>query len=621
MSYNMNELPNYIQTAGKITVVTALLGVFVFVIAFLLNLGAQELHHVEAQGLATTSVTVLNTPPQWTVDAEEQFESSTTTPTNSSYQVSWTATATDSNAESYYLLICSNGNAPTANASAAPTCGSGATQWAVSSLTNSATQAIAATTTTEIAPFAEENDWYAWVCDSVAVNPRCNASSRQGSGSTASPFNVNKRPVFTAFYDNSPAVPGVTVTFFSTSSDPDTVPANDTVRLFVCSTNSFSTTTGCAASTLASSTLVASDATATYVIPIPTQDQNYDAFGFVVDNHNHLAQGGSQGSNATLTVDNAAPTVNAAQITLNGGTDMALTIESGETTGFTLDFIVTDNNSCDAVGGGVGDEITDYVVSVFRSGVGSTTCNGEVNDYNPNNCYPSGVATTTWNLSCTASTTSCGGPTDTTMEFNCTFPLWYIADPTDGVDQTDTFFFDEDWRAGVSAIDDDAAASPFVQSSTAEIEVLSFLSMALDTLTIPYGELEPGQQTDPLVASTTVRATGNVGIDQLLTGESMCPGYTSAVTCATSSTSTIADHHQVFATSSVTYGFATSSGNTLSSTTQKLLDLNVEKSIATSTQAAGATYWGIHVPITLTLSGSYTGENTFYASLSDPLQW
>ena len=43
MSYNMKELPHYINTAGKITVITALLGVFVFAVAFFLNLGAQEL--------------------------------------------------------------------------------------------------------------------------------------------------------------------------------------------------------------------------------------------------------------------------------------------------------------------------------------------------------------------------------------------------------------------------------------------------------------------------------------------------------------------------------------------------------------------------------------------------
>ena len=149
MSYNMKELPQYINTAGKITVITSLLGVAVFAVVFLLNIGAQEFRQVEAQGLATTSVTVLNTPPQWTIDAQESTPSSTTTPTNSGRVITWRATATDSNAESYYLLICNNGNVPTPNSAAVPACGAGAVRWAVSSFTTSGIQATAATTTTE----------------------------------------------------------------------------------------------------------------------------------------------------------------------------------------------------------------------------------------------------------------------------------------------------------------------------------------------------------------------------------------------------------------------------------------------------------------------------------------
>ena len=621
MSYNMKELPQYIHTAGKITVLTAITGVFVFAVAFLFNLGAQELRHVEAQSnQATTSVTVLNTPPQWTVDAEEEIESSQTYPTNSGSQVSWIATATDSNAENYYLLICSTGDAPTATAGGAPTCDPGGTQWAVSGSVTSGSQARAATTTTEIAPFLEENDWYAWVCDSVAVNPRCNSVSKQGTGTTSSPFNVNKRPSFSVFTDDSPAVPGATVTFTATASDADTVPTNDTVQLIVCSSSAYSTTTNsCDDLTLGTSTLSASNPTVSYQIPIPTQDQDYNAYGFVVDNHGHEAQGGAHGTDSTLTVDNAAPTVNAAQIVLNGGANLSLTQEAGETTGFSLDFIASDNNSCE--NSSSGDEITDYVLSVYRSGIGSSTCDGTAGSYNANNCYPSEVATTTWNLSCTASSTSCTGNTDTTIEYNCTFPLWYIADPTDGIDGTDTLHFAQDWRAAVSAIDDDVATSTFTESSTAGIEVESFLSLTLDTFAIPYGQLEPGQQTDPLSATTTILATGNVGIDELLSGESMCTTYTSSVTCPTSATSTIAESYQVFATSSVTYSAASSSGNKLSSTTPSALDINVLKSTSTSTPEQGVTYWGIHIPISLTLAGAYTGENTFVVTLSDPSEW
>jgi len=620
----MKELPNYINTAGKITVITSLLGVLVFAAVFLLNIGARELSHVEAQGLATTSVTVLNTPPQWTIDAEEQFESSTTTPTNSGSQVSWTATATDSNGEDYYLLICSNGNAPTASSTATPTCGAGAIEWAVSALASSTVQAVAATTTTEA--FAEENDWFAWVCDNVSINPRCNVSPRQGSGTTASPFYVNHRPKFTGFWDTSNAissVPGTTITFHATSSDDDEIDQDDLVKLIVCSTNSFNTTTDtCNAVTLATSTFTLSNPTATYLIPIPTQDQDYNAFGFIIDNHGHESADVAQASDSTLTVANAAPTVSAGQISLNGGLNMILTQPASQTTGFTLQFIAADNNSCQ--NSDEEPEIEDFVLSVYRSGVGTTTCDGTSGSYNPNNCYPSGVATSTWNLSCTPSLASCtfgDDGIDTTMEYNCTFPLWYIADPTDGVDGTDTYYFAEDWRAAVQAIDDNGASSALTQSSAAEIEVESFMSLTLDTFAIPYGQLEPGDQTDPLMASTTIRATGNVGLDELLSGESMCTYYTSAVTCNTNATSTIYESYQVFATSTVSYADATSTGNTLSSTTQKLLDLNVLKSTSTSSPAVGVTYWGIHIPLSLTLAGAYTGENTIMMALSDPSQW
>jgi hypothetical protein len=197
--------------------------------------------------------------------------------------------------------------------------------------------------------------------------------------------------------------------------------------------------------------------------------------------------------------------------------------------------------------------------------------------------------------------------------------LWYIADPT-GATASDTPYFAEDWRAAVSAVDDDGAVGAFTESSIGQ-HVVAFLSMALNTFAIPYGQLEPGDQTDPLTATTTIQATGNVGIDELLSGHSMCINYTSAVTCPTSATSTIAESYQVFATSSISYGTATATGNTLSSTTQKLLDINVAKSLSTTTPAEKATYWGIHIPITLTLAGAYTGENTFYVSASDPSQW
>jgi len=203
------------------------------------------------------------------------------------------------------------------------------------------------------------------------------------------------------------------------------------------------------------------------------------------------------------------------------------------------------------------------------------------------------------------------------MIFDCTFPLWYIADPTDA---STTPFYGTNWVAAVAARDDDGALGVLTAGSIVK-DVASLLAVELDTAAIPYGALEPGERTDPLAATTTMRATGNVGIDQLLTGEAMCITYTSAITCPNSATSTIRESYQVFATSTVTYGTATSAGSTLSSTTQKELEINVLKSTSTSTQTSGVTYWGIEVPVSITLAGSYTGENTFYGKVAEAVDW
>jgi hypothetical protein len=309
--------------------------------------------------------------------------------------------------------------------------------------------------------------------------------------------------------------------------------------------------------------------------------------------------------------------VNPGQVNINGGLDLVLSVPEGQTTGFTLQFELTDNNSCQTATSSA--ELTDYELALFRTTVGTSTCTTASSSYNPNNCYPSEIATTTWNLSCTASSTSCTGPTDTTQIFNCSFPLWYVADPTSG-GATNTVHFATDWSAAIRGIDDDGATSSYTIGTTGR-ELLAFLAYSLDTLAIPYGSLEPGNRTDPLVATTSFSATGNVGLDQRLSGEAMCNTYTTAVKCQPSATSTIPENKQVFATSSITYLSASTSSTTLSSTTQKLFDLNVPKSTSTVVQQSRNTFWGIEVPASITFSGLYTGENTFIGVVSDPSQW
>ncbi len=622
MTYNKQNLPGYVETAGKITILTALTGILIFAFVFILNIGKTEFTKVEAaNGTATTSVTVLNTPPQWRVgyEAREEIPSSTSTPTNSGNAVAWVATADDANNANYYLIVCSTAATPTPAVFAAPTCSAGIT-WGVSTSTVSGQESRTSTTTTEA--FSTSNPWFAWVCDNDSQS-KCNvASTSQGSNATnSSPFIVNHRPVFTGFTNNGPVDPGATIVFSSTSSDPDSGVLSDLVFLVVCGSTSYSTTTNACgnADTVASSTVIGmtSNATTSRVLLSILQDANYNAFPYVYDKFGHSATGSATGVNQTFTVRNVAPTVAGGTISLNGGSDITLAVEAGQTTGFPLSFIIADANSCDAVGGGNADEITGYVASVFRSGLGTTTCNGSAGSYNNNSCYPSGVGTTTWNLVCTASTTTCtaGGQDDTEL-FNCTFPLWFTADPTDGI-ASDTPFFAQKWSAGVAGVDNNNATGSMATTSS-PVELLSYVAISLQTNLIAYDQLEPGQTMANLTASTSVRAVGNTGINEILSGDSMCGTYSPSNPCKVSATSTIPMGQQHFATSAVAYA----SGAVLqASTSSSTLDIRIPKPIFTATSSVGTTYWGIAVPGTITLAGTYTGQNTFFAVRSPTSTW
>lgn len=627
MLYKQSELPKLMNTAGKITILTALTGMMVFVVAFLFDAGTQQLKEVSAQ-TATTTLTVLNTPPQFTLNAYEVIESSTSSPTNSASVIQWRAIGTDTNNSPYFLLICSTNASPTASAgtgigTAPPNCGGGSTRWARSAGTASGVAAIAATTTTEVAPFAEVNNWYAWVCDDVAVNPRCNNVPVQGfSATNSSPFNVNKRPVLTNFFNNGPVNPGGTLTFLSTSTDPDTVGGEDTIKLVVCQTNSYDTNTNtCSANFLASTTVgVTANATAIYTLASIVRDNAYGAFGFIVDQHGHEAAANpiSQG----FTVNNVAPTTLGADIILGGtdglGFDIELTVPAGQTTGNRLSFTLRDANSCVNTTGTLGSEFAGYRASVYRTNIGTTTCNSTAGSFNANNCYPSQALSSTWNLTCTASTTSCTGPTDDSMIYNCTFPLWFIADPTDAGVNTPASLSATTWSAAVAGIDDDAAIGPLVASAS-PVELISFTALDLITAQIPYGALEPGNNSGTLNATTTIRAVGNTALDQEVAGESMCGTFSVSNECRVSATSTVPENQQKFASTSRSYGSVLA--QTLSSTTIKEVELDVDKTRSTSTPNTGVTYWGIAVPSSITLAGAYTGLNTFIAKTAEALDW
>jgi hypothetical protein len=143
------------------------------------------------------------------------------------------------------------------------------------------------------------------------------------------------------------------------------------------------------------------------------------------------------------------------------------------------------------------------------------------------------------------------------------------------------------------------------------------MAFSLNTTTIAYGSLEPGQFTSPLVATTTLNATGNVGLDQTIYGSDMCTTYPGCN--VGSNTSTISIDNQKFATSSVAYGSA--AAFTATSSPGSLLDINILKTTSTSTPQQKTTYWGIQIPITITLSGDYTGQNTVIGVKGEAQSW
>ncbi|KKW37036.1 MAG: hypothetical protein UY81_C0006G0010 [Candidatus Giovannonibacteria bacterium GW2011_GWA2_53_7] len=618
MSYDRSYI------AGKITALTVFLGVAVLLVGVIVELPHSG--QFARASSATTSVTVLNTPPLWpgtgtnANDAQEHLGSSTSTPTNSGSSVTWKALATDSSGDNYYLLICSALASATPNNSAAPTCGAGRTL-GVSASTVSGTVATVSTTTYD-GDATEFFNWYAYVCD-FNINSQCNWYAETGSGTTSSPFVVNHRPSFSVYTDDSPKNPAQLVTWSTTASDADTYEGgdSDTVKLFVCKAADFTGSDCGVGGTWATSTFSAADPSATYTLDNPKPDDTYAAYGYVIDAHGgHASVGAAQGTDSVLVVSNVTPTIAAASVSLldtDGAGPLNLTSTAGQTTGFSVQYTVTDQNSCSTTAA-FGSEIIYGLPDVYRSGVTQASCD-QSNEYDPNSCYTGTVATTTWNYSCTQQASSCLGPTDSDVVWTCTFPLWYVAQSTDGTGvSTDPQFWAQNWLASTQSADDDYATSSLVEA-TAGNELNSFLAYNVATSSIAYGGWQPGQDTGTVgntaLDRTPLQAVGNVGLDETLYGEHMCPTYPS---CSGLPQSQIDVSNQKYATSSISYAAATA---LTASTSPVTYEIHVPKSTSTTEAAYGTTYWGIGVPSAITLSGDYIGVNTLIGVTSPSIAW
>ena len=618
---------NYSKIGGKVSLITALLGVLVIFIGVV-----GELPHgkVARASTATTSVTVLNTPPTWdtNVYVQETVASASTTsyfPTNSGSNVNFYASATDSSLDNYYLLICNNYASPTPVNGGPPTCngGNNGRLIAISGATQYGTPATAATSTYE-GDSTEFFYYYGYICDGNAGGAACNSTAFSsslnpaGPGPSAtsspylSPFVVNHRPTFTLYQASSTTGynPGAIAGWWATTTDPDTYggKGTDTVKLFVCRAQDFTGTACGAAGQWGVSSFVTNFATATFPLNNPYPKGTFGAYGYVVDNHGtHASVGVRQSTDAPLIVNNVTPTIAAASVSLfsaTGSSPLVLTNLATQTLNFSAQFTVTDQNSCSTASST--NEIATSTINVYRSSITQAACRSS-SSYNPNNCYTGNTRLSVWNYTCTAG--ACAGTTSATQVWTCTFPLWYVADPTDVGSQ----FPGDNWLVSASSSDTSWASTTLVES-TVGTELLQFLGYDISTTTIPYGSLQPGNSVD-LIASTSLLAQGNVGLDETLYGDDMCPGYP---VCGGVNTNTIFVNNQRVASSSVLYAFGTT---TLGLNPGSLFALHVNKTTATATPQSKTNYWGILVPGTITLSGSYVGRNTIIGVASPSTSW
>ncbi len=629
MSENLHrKLHSYLArtrtTEGKITIFTSIVACMVLVSFVTLY----QVHvPVASADDVTTSVTVLNTPPTFDTDVFELTASATSSPTNVGAVLTFRVTATDSSGDGYFLLICKTNGAPTAVASG-PTCNGGiGNQWAVSTSTTSGTLASAATTTINTFPFnAESNHWYGFICDNNATLPRCNTTVNEGTSGqdNAAPFVINHVPVFYSIANNGPINPGSVLTWTSGSYDNDTLGGADQVRIVVCAAAGITATGSCSSGGgFASSTLTASNAATSSTFTIPYQDRFYNSFVYILDTHNLVATSTFQGSVNAFQIQNVAPTVTAGTIAFvdyNQSTTstgiLTLTVPQATSGPFKLKFTVVDNNSC--LNASSTAEIASTTFNAYRSGVTAASCLTSAN-YDSNNCYAAASPNFTPFYSCAQDAGSCSGATDSDATYTCTFSLWYNADPTDVTTQ----YTAQNWLANVRAGDNNFGTSAYTElTGGGAAELSSFLAFDVSQSAVAFGSLQPGDSNNPMTATSTLYAIGNIGLDQDIYGDTMCTNWTAPDSCDSggiNNATEIAIANQKVSTSTFS---SYASGTVLSgSTTPTSILVNVPKTIATSSPQNRDTYFGIQIPITITLAGSYSGQDTITAKKSNPSNW
>lgn len=509
----------------------------------------------------TTTVTVSNSGPVFSVDPGEDSASTGSAPTNVDSNVTFKANATDVNGDQFYLAICRT-NSITANNNAAPTCATNQTL-CVSSAVNSAAQAScnyrALTGDTETVA------WYGFACDHSSGSACTSAS--QGSSDSGSPFNVNHNPTFTSIAPGSAVDPGQDMDFDAVAQDDDVDTVQDTVHLIVCSSAGASTS-GCTnpANQLCASSNVTSDPSCSYSTPGVFAAGNHNYYPYIFDQHGLGAT--TNPRNGTYSINNKTPSLS--NLTLNSGNPINLTVST--TTSVVFTFTASDVN-------GYGT-ISSYFGKLYRTAVGVGAADNANEHYTLASC----------NIS---------NQSGATADYSCSFNVQYHADPTD---VANTQYYSDTWTATASVTD---SGSLNASSSATPVELNSLLGIGIDS-DIDFGNLAQGTDTGAVNELTQVSAQGNTGLNSYVQGIDMSDGLGH----------TIAKAYQKYSDAAFTY----SSGGTVLTGSDVFLDLRVVKTTTTATPAYKSVYWGIAIPTGIP-AGNYTGLNTLTGEVSSESYW
>ena len=564
-----------IKRSLPIVLILLLLNLSIYGLLFNLNFRFQAaeainwLTAVQAD-TASSTVTVKNAPPAFTVSTAESPVSASTTPVNVGGTISFVATANDQESNSYYLVLCSTNSVTPGAGGGQPTCAG--QRFCVSPLASSTAPATCVYNNVTD-PGAQTQAWYSFVCDNHSTESEC-STSNQGSGDSGTPFWVNHAPSFSSASttDNSKD-PGGTFTVTGFVTDADTEGGVDDLTLYVCEANSWATSTGCVGNTLCTGTSTTPDISCQFTDTAPTPHGSYTYYAFVKDWHEMPASGNSR--SATYNINNVAPTIS--NVILNNGNNIYLNIKGAPAkTVWATSTSVSDSNGC--------DDLVDATSTIYMSSVaGAENCGTNNND-----CYKA--------LAANCFITDCGTQPDAIATMACSVNLEFYAIPTDNA--TGTPYATSTWLAAINAYDENFSASAI---STSTADVVAAAALGVNETTIPYGTIVAGQNTGTYNATTTVVNFGNTPLDNYIDGTWMVNGGNH-----------ITEDRQQYGLLNFNYGTGTF---TLSSTTPQYVNIDVPRPTS-AVDVSDQVFWGIGVPLGI-LSGNYSGTNTFTAAL-DP---